>query len=113
MRGFSSRSVDIHQHQTAVTTLLEVESVSTELGVKPLEIYSTLCYNVWYMNDRFKKRLESFGWRLGALLLVEGVAFLTVPEIASELAIPAGIVTILTLIGGEVTKALNNRKLGK
>lgn len=65
------------------------------------------------MNERLKKRLKALGWRLGALLFIEGVAFLTVPEIATELAIPAGIVTILTLIAGEVTKDLNNRKLGK
>jgi hypothetical protein len=57
------------------------------------------------MNEQLKKRLKSFSWRLGGMVVVAVLAF--VIDNATLLEIPPYLVVILGLILGEVTKYLN------
>jgi hypothetical protein len=57
------------------------------------------------MNAQLKKRLKSFSWRLGGMVVVAVLAF--VVDNATLLEIPPYLVVVLGLILGEVTKYLN------
>jgi hypothetical protein len=57
------------------------------------------------MNEQFIKRLKSFGWRTGMMILAFGVAF-AMDEI-KMLELEPVMVTVIGLILGEVSKFLN------
>ncbi len=56
-------------------------------------------------NEKLKKRILSFVWRLGVYAIVSVIAFVT--QNISELGVNPAVVSIIALIGGEVTKWLN------
>ena len=59
------------------------------------------------MNIELKNRLKSFIWRLGGMIVISGIGFLVDNETA--LQIPTWLIVVLGLIGGEVTKFVNNK----
>ena len=59
------------------------------------------------MNQELKKRLKSFGWRLGGMVAAAVVAFLAANLELFEL--PPEVTVIVGLVLGEITKSLNNR----
>jgi NDP-sugar pyrophosphorylase family protein len=63
------------------------------------------------MNKQLKKRLESLIWRAGVM---SAVAFINyVVDSLAGVGVSAEIIVLLGLIGGEVTKHLNNSLRGK
>lgn len=58
------------------------------------------------MNKTFVKRLKSFGWRTGMMVLSFGIAFLL--DNISLLELDPVVVTIVGLVLGEVSKFLNS-----
>lgn len=64
------------------------------------------------MTNDLQKRLYSFLWRLGAVMVIAGLNFII--KNISELGLPVIWVTVIGLLLGEVTKFLNNKyQLGK
>lgn len=59
------------------------------------------------MNDKLIKRLKSFAWRLGSYIVVAALAFIS--ENIGLLELPVHVATIIALVCGEVTKALNKK----
>ena len=59
------------------------------------------------MNIELKNRLKSFIWRLGGMIVISGIGFLVDNETA--LQIPTWLIVVLGLVGGEVTKFVNNK----
>lgn len=59
------------------------------------------------MNDKLIKRLKSFAWRLGSYIVVAALAFIS--ENIGLLELPPYLATIIALVCGEVTKALNKK----
>ena len=59
------------------------------------------------MNIELKNRLKSFIWRLGGMIVIAGIGFIVDNETA--LQIPTWLIVVLGLIGGEVTKFVNNK----
>lgn len=59
------------------------------------------------MNYTLEARFKSFAWRLGSMVAVAILAFLT--ENATDLQIPAWGVIVIGLVSGEITKYLNRR----
>lgn len=57
-----------------------------------------------------KKRVKSFSWRLGGMIVASVIGFIIQPEVASELKLPAIVVMIGGLVVGEITKALNSSR---
>lgn len=60
------------------------------------------------MSETLKKRLKSFGWRTGMMMVSACIAFAI--DNATEMQIPAWGIVILGLAGGEVSKYLNTSK---
>lgn len=56
----------------------------------------------------FKKRLLSFAWRLGAYIIVAALAWIASPEHLAILELDPGVIAVIALILGEVTKFVNN-----
>lgn len=54
------------------------------------------------------KRLKSFAWRLGVVMLVAGVNY--VVEQVASVGLSQEWVVFVGLIGGEITKYLNNHR---
>jgi len=64
------------------------------------------------MSEELKKRLLSFIWRLGAIMVVAGLSFIL--ENISEIGLPVWIVGVVGLAVGELTKWINNKyQIGK
>ena len=64
------------------------------------------------MNEELRKRLLSFGWRLGAYVVVAVLSF-TVSNL-TNLGVDPSVTAVVALIVGEITKTLNKRyQLGK
>ena len=59
------------------------------------------------MNETLKKRIKSFLWRLGALVLVAVLGFIL--DILPELGLPEVVAGVIVLVIGECTKYLNKR----
>lgn len=57
------------------------------------------------MPDQLKKRIKSFLWRTGAVMVIAGLNFI-VKEVGG-LGLPVWAVGMIGLIGGEITKWLN------
>jgi len=60
------------------------------------------------MNEQLKKRLQSFAWRAGMMLIAISLQFAI--ENASELNISPLATVLLGLVLGEVSKYLNAKK---
>lgn len=60
------------------------------------------------MNEQFKKRLESFLWRTGMMVLAAVVTFAM--DNLGMLQFDPLVVTILGLVLGEISKAINTQK---
>jgi len=61
--------------------------------------------------EQFVKRLKSLAWRGGAVALVALINFII--ENLGSTGLSASLVTIIGLVLGEVTKAINNYMTGK
>jgi len=59
------------------------------------------------MNEQLKKRLKSFCWRGGMMLLAVAVDF-TANNLA-DFQFPVGVTVVLGLVLGEISKALNKK----
>lgn len=59
------------------------------------------------MTQEIKNRLKSFIWRLGGMIVVAIIGFVIDNETA--LQIPAWLIVVLGLVGGEVTKYFNTK----
>lgn len=59
------------------------------------------------MNEQFKKRLSSFLWRTGMMVLAAVVTFIM--DNLGMLQFDPFVVTILGLVLGEVSKAINTQ----
>jgi len=59
------------------------------------------------MNEQFKKRLLSFIWRLGNVMAIAGLAFIT--NNIGDLQIPAWAIGLVSLMTAEATKYLNTK----
>jgi len=59
------------------------------------------------MDEQLKKRILSWAWRTGALLLV--VLISNIVELLPELGLPEITVAVIGLILGEITKYLNKK----
>ena len=57
------------------------------------------------MNEQLKKRVQSFAWRLGMVLLVAGIDFMG--ENIGMFDMSPQVVTFVGLMAGEVSKYLN------
>lgn len=57
------------------------------------------------MSEQLIKRAKSFGWRLGMMIAVAVIAFIT--DNAVDLQIPSWGVVVLGLVAGELSKYLN------
>ena len=62
---------------------------------------------------QLKKRGLSLLWRAGVFVAVGVVAALVEPEFLNSLGLPAYVITGVALIGGEITKFLNNLRKGE
>ena len=59
------------------------------------------------MNENLKKRLKSFAWRLGSYIVVAVLAWIA--DNIGLLELPPYLATIIALVCGEGTKALNTK----
>ena len=59
------------------------------------------------MNEQLKKRLKSFAWRLGAVILAVAIDFTATNLGVFEL--PDEVTVVLALILGEISKYLNTK----
>jgi len=59
------------------------------------------------MNIELKNRILSFIWRLGAMVVVAILGF--VSQLLPEITTSEAIVTIVALVVAEITKMLNNK----
>ena len=57
------------------------------------------------MNGEFNKRIKSFAWRLGNVLLIAGLGF--VANNIGDLGLPLWLAGVIGLMTAEVTKWLN------
>ncbi len=61
------------------------------------------------MNIKLEKRIKSFIWRLGGILVVMSLGFIIEPEISNMIGVPEIMITIIGLVIGEITKELNRK----
>jgi tetrahydromethanopterin S-methyltransferase subunit C len=58
-------------------------------------------------SNEMKKRLASFAWRTGGMVLAYALA--AIAENLSIFELPVWATTVIGLVIGEITKAINNR----
>jgi hypothetical protein len=59
------------------------------------------------MNEYLLKRIKSFAWRAGGVLVVSFIAMVLEPEVVNALGLSELVIAMLGLVAGEVTKWLN------
>ena len=67
------------------------------------------------MKTQLKKRLKSFAWRLGGMVVVAVLSFLIQPDTLSALnesgvVVPTIVTLVIGLVANEVTKWMNKKK---